>query len=126
MANWQQGKDQQDDPNYASKSGGEKSSQKDYVQPVDQLQPLHVLSVVGTATSELVFAATKDAAQWVQIYGLSRPTDANDDEPTISKMASTMHYFNLLIHNIVKQADSVTLHEKSMQSTVMKQPMRLI
>ena len=34
--------------------------------------------MVGTATSELVFIATKDFVQWVQIYGLSRPTDAND------------------------------------------------
>ena len=33
--------------------------------PVDQLQPSHVPSVVGTATPELVFAATTDAAQWV-------------------------------------------------------------
>ena len=38
------------------------------------------LSVVGTATPELVFTATTDAVQWVHIYGLSRPTDANDDE----------------------------------------------
>ena len=36
--------------------------------------------MVGTATSELVFTATKDAAQWVQIYGLLRPTVANDDD----------------------------------------------
>ena len=46
---------------------------------VDQLQPSHVPGVVGTATPELVFTATTDAAQWVQIYGLSRLTDANDD-----------------------------------------------
>ena len=34
-------------------------------------------SKCGTATPELVFTATTDAAQWVQIYGLSRPTNAN-------------------------------------------------
>ena len=27
---------------------------------------------------ELVFTITTDAAKWVQIYGLLRPTDAND------------------------------------------------
>ena len=32
--------------------------------------------MIGTATPELVFTATTDAAQWVQIYGLLRPTDA--------------------------------------------------
>ena len=37
-----------------------------------------ISSVVGTATPELVFTATTDAAKWVQIYGLLRPTDAND------------------------------------------------
>ena len=36
--------------------------------------------VVGTATPELVFTATTDPAKWVQIYGLLRPTDANDDD----------------------------------------------
>ena len=36
-----------------------------------------------TATPDLVFTAKKDAAQWVQIYGIERPTDANDD-----------HYYN--------------------------------
>ena len=46
---------------------------------VDQLHPSHVASVVGTATPELVFTATTDAAKWVQIYGLLRPTDANED-----------------------------------------------
>ena len=45
---------------------------------VDHLQPSYVPSVVGTATAELVFTATKDAAQWVQIYDLLTPTDAND------------------------------------------------
>ena len=45
---------------------------------VDQLHPSHVLSVVGTATPELVFTVTTDAAKWVLIYGLLRPTDAND------------------------------------------------
>ena len=44
----------------------------------DQLQPSHVPIVIGTATPELVFTATTDAAQWVQIYGLLRPTDANE------------------------------------------------
>ena len=39
---------------------------------------IHVPSVIGTATPELVFTATTDAAKWVQIYGLLRPTDAND------------------------------------------------
>ena len=29
--------------------------------------------------SRIVFTATTDAAKWVQIYGLSRPTDANGD-----------------------------------------------
>ena len=38
----------------------------------------HVPSVIGTVTSELVFTATTDTAQWVQIYGLLRPTDANE------------------------------------------------
>ena len=36
------------------------------------------VSVVGTVTPELVFTAMTDTVQWVQIYGLSRPTDAND------------------------------------------------
>ena len=36
-------------------------------------------SVIGTATPELVFTATTHTAQWVQIYGLLRLTDANDD-----------------------------------------------
>ena len=35
--------------------------------------------VIGTATPELIFTVTTDAAKWVQIYGLLRPTDANDD-----------------------------------------------
>ena len=35
--------------------------------------------MIGTATLELVVTATADAAQWVQIYGLLRRTDANDD-----------------------------------------------
>ena len=34
--------------------------------------------MAGTATPELVFTATTDAVQWVQIYGLTRLTDAND------------------------------------------------
>ena len=38
----------------------------------------HVPSVVGTATPELVFTTSSDAAQWVQIYGLLRPTDASE------------------------------------------------
>jgi len=49
-----------------------------YVKPIDQQQCSHVPSAVGTATSELDLIATKDAAQWVQIYGLLRPTDANE------------------------------------------------
>ena len=49
-----------------------------HVKPVDQLQPSHVPSVIRTATPELVFTVTTDAAKWVQIYGLLRPTDAND------------------------------------------------
>ena len=32
----------------------------------------------GHSLCELVFTATTDAAQWVQIYGPLRPTDAND------------------------------------------------
>ena len=43
-----------------------------------QLHPSHVPSVIGTATPELVFTATTDAAKWVQIYGLLRPTVANE------------------------------------------------
>ena len=35
--------------------------------------------MIGTATPELVFTATTDAAQWVQIYGLLRPTDSSDE-----------------------------------------------
>ena len=50
-----------------------------HVQPIDQLQPSHVPNMIGTATPELVFTVTTDAAKWVQIYGLLRPTDANDD-----------------------------------------------
>ena len=34
--------------------------------------------MIGTATPELVFTATTDAAKWVQIYGLLRLTDANE------------------------------------------------
>ena len=34
--------------------------------------------VIETATPELVFTAKTDAAKWVQIYGLLRPTDANE------------------------------------------------
>ena len=30
-------------------------------------------------TPELVCTATTDAVQWMQIYGLLRPTDANDE-----------------------------------------------
>ena len=45
---------------------------------VDTTQPSHVPSVIGTATPKLVFTATTDAAKWVQIYGLLRPTDANE------------------------------------------------
>ena len=30
--------------------------------------------MIGTATPELVFTATTDAAKWMQIYGLLRPT----------------------------------------------------
>ena len=56
----------------------EKRLHKKTVCPVDQLQPSHVPSVVGTATPELDFTATKYAAQWVQILGLLRPTDANE------------------------------------------------
>ena len=36
--------------------------------------------MIGTAAPYLVFTATTDAAQWVQIYGLLRPTDANEDK----------------------------------------------
>ena len=39
---------------------------------------LYVPSVAWTATPELVLTATTDAAQWLQIYSLSRPTDANE------------------------------------------------
>ena len=49
-----------------------------HVKPIDQLHPSHVPSVVGTATPELVFTVTTEAAKWVQIYGLLRPTDANE------------------------------------------------
>ena len=45
---------------------------------MDQLHPSHVPSVIGTATPKYVFTVTTDAAKWVQIYGLLRPTDAND------------------------------------------------
>ena len=34
--------------------------------------------MIWTATLEFDFTATTDAAQWVQIYGLLRPTDANE------------------------------------------------
>ena len=37
-----------------------------------------VPSAVGSATPELVFTVTADAAKWVQIYGLLRLTDANE------------------------------------------------
>ena len=40
--------------------------------------------MVGTVTLELVFTVTTDAAKWVHSYGLSRPTDANDDSLDIS------------------------------------------
>ena len=39
-----------------------------------ELWPLSVPSASGTATPELVFTATKDAVQWVQIYA-SHETD---------------------------------------------------
>ena len=45
----------------------------------DSTTPL-MLYVIEIATPELVFTATTDTAQWVQIYGLLRPTDDNDDE----------------------------------------------
>ena len=49
-----------------------------HVEPIDQLHPSHVPSVVGTATPELVFTITTDAVQWVQIYGFTRRKDANE------------------------------------------------
>ena len=45
---------------------------------VDQLRPSYVAGVAGSATPEVVFAATTDAVQWVQIYGITRLKDAND------------------------------------------------
>jgi len=39
-----------------------------------------VLSAAGTTTRELIFTATTDAVQLAQIYGLTRLTDANDDD----------------------------------------------
>ena len=61
-----------------SKSGGEKAPQKTVRIVSRQTMALSVPSVAGTATPELVFTATTDAVQWVQIYDLSRLTDAND------------------------------------------------
>ena len=46
---------------------------------LERILQRHIMVVVGTATPELVFTATTDAAKWVQIYGLLRPTDANDE-----------------------------------------------
>ena len=51
--------------------------------------------VLGTATPESVFTATKAAAQWVQIYGLLRPTDANDDDALHRKLVSVMPWDQL-------------------------------
>ena len=48
---------------------------------VGQQWPSSVPSVAGTVTPELIFTATTDAVQWVQIYGLSRLTHANEFRP---------------------------------------------
>ena len=78
-----------------SKSGAEKALQKGCMSSqVDQQQPSHVPSVVGTATPELVFTVTTDAAKWVQIYGLLRPTDANE-------MRSCYHVILLSYHRVI-------------------------
>ena len=56
----------------------EKRLYKKTVCLVDQLRPSYVPNVARTATPELVFTATTDTVQWVQIYGLTRLTDANE------------------------------------------------
>ena len=46
-------------------------------------QVLHIICP-GLHPGELVFTVTTDAAKWVQIYGLLRPTDANGVGPLIT------------------------------------------
>ena len=60
--------------------------------------------MVGTVTLELVFTATTDAAQWVQIYGLLRPTDAHDDDDkaTISSAMkkAVIHELSMIVNHL--------------------------
>ena len=56
----------------------EKSLRKKTACLASRPTPSHVPSVIETATPELIFTATTDAAKWVQIYGLLRPTDVNE------------------------------------------------
>ena len=50
----------------------------------------------------MVFTATTDAVQWVQIYGLSRPTDANDDmwakQAVVARLRATWIMFREGFH----------------------------
>ena len=55
------------------------------------------------ATPKMVFTATADAVQWVQIYGVTKPTDANDDdngpENYVLKLHVIVQRMHLCIHS---------------------------
>ena len=62
-------------------------------QLVDRLRPSSAPSVAGTVTLELVFMATTDAVQWVQIYGLMRLMDANDVHVFVIDLSIFLYIF---------------------------------
>ena len=58
--------------------------------------------MVGTATPELVFTVTTVAAQWVHIYGLLRPTDANEDASIAALYVALRRLFHFVVASVDK------------------------